>query len=68
MKFGCTKIKVGECVSVPNDYFGDGYLQLTKYAGIHDVRIYGCVIFVIDGNRSFTVKWDFDPETTPSVS
>ena len=68
MKFGCTKIKVGDCVSVPNDYFGDGYLQLIKDAGVHDDRIYSCVTFVIDGNRSFTVKWDFDQETTPSTS
>ena len=66
VKFGRTKIKVGDCVSVPNDYFGDGYLQLIKDAGVHDDRIYSCVTFVIDGNRNFTMKWDFDQETTPS--
>ena len=43
-------------------------LQLIKDAGVHDDRIYGCVTFVIDGNRNFTVKWDFDQETTPSMS
>ena len=68
VKFGRTKIKVGDCVSVPNDYFGDGYLQLIKDAGVHDDRIYSRVTFVIDGNRNFTVKWDFDQETTPSMS
>ena len=68
MKFECTKIKVRDCVSVPNDYFGDGYLQLIKDAGVHDDRIYGCVTSVIDGNRNFTVKWDFDQEITPSIS
>ena len=68
VKFGRTKIKVGDCVSIPNDYFGDGYLQLIKDAGVHDDRIYGCVTSVIDGNRNFTVKWDFDQEITPSMS
>ena len=68
MKFGRTKIKAGDCVSVPNDYFGDGYLQLIKDAGVHDDRIYGCVTSVIDGHRNFTVKWDFDQEITPSMS
>ena len=68
MKFGRTKIKVGDCVSVPNDYFGDGCLQLIKDAGVHDDRIYGCVTSVIDGHRNFTVKWDFDQEITPSMS
>ena len=68
MKFGCTKIKVGDCVSVPNDYFGDGYLQLTKDVGVHDDPIYACVTFVIDRNRNFIVKRDFDQQTTPSMS
>ena len=68
VKFGHTKVKVGDCVCVPNDYFGDGYLQLIKDAGVHDDRIYGCVTFVIDRNRNFIVKRDFDQETTPSMS
>ena len=68
VKFGCTKIKVGDCVSVPNDYFGDGYLQYMKDAGVHDDCIYSRVTFLIDENRNFTVKWDFDQETTPFMS
>ena len=68
VKFGCTKIKVGDCVSVPNDYFGDDSLQYMKDAGVHDDRIYGRVTFLIDGSRNFTVKWDFDQETPPSMS
>ena len=43
-------------------------MQLIKDAGVHDDRIYNCVTFVIDGNRNFTMKWDFDQETTPSMS
>ena len=39
VKLGRTKIKVEDCLSVPNDYFEDGYLQLIKDAGVHD----GCV-------------------------
>ena len=39
VKFGSTKIKVVDCVSVPNYYFRDGYLQLIKDAGVHDDRI-----------------------------
>ena len=68
VKFGRTKIKVGDCVSVPNDYFGDGYLQYMKDADVHDDCIYGRVTFLIDENRNFTVKWDFDQETTPFMS
>ena len=64
VKFGRTKVKVGDCVSVPNDYFGNTYLQLIKDADIPYNRIYGCVTNVKDGNRSFSVKWDFDQETT----
>ena len=56
VKFGRTKIKVRDFISVPHYYFGDVYLQLIKDAGIHDDHIYDHVTFVIDGNRNFTVK------------
>ena len=41
VKFGRTKIKVGDCVSVPNDYFGAEYLKLLQDSGFHDDQIYG---------------------------
>ena len=60
VKFGRTQIKVGDCVSVPNTYFGTGYLQLIKDAGVDHQRIYGRV--------ALAVKWDFDQEITTSMS
>eukprot|EP00111_Clytia_hemisphaerica_P006743 TCONS_00019504-protein len=68
VKFGRTKIKVGDCVSVSNNYFGNGYLQSITDAGLDHQRIYGRVTSICEGNRNFAVKWDFDQEITYSMS
>ena len=64
VKFGRTKVKVTDCVSVPNNYFGADFKARLVAAGVNDVRVYGRVTDVIDGNREFVVRWDFDQLTT----
>ena len=61
---GRTKIKVGDCVSVPINYFGDEYSMALQVAGFTSDRIYGRVSEVILGNRKFDVKWDVEGDTT----
>ena len=64
VKFGRIKVKVGDSVSVPNDYFGTAFKDMLEGVGVLDERIYGCVLNVIEGNRKFDVKWDYDGQIT----
>ena len=61
-------MKEGDCVSVPNSYFGDEYLQILKKFGVEGDKIYGRVSMVVDGNRNFQVRWDLDQEISKSMS
>ena len=62
VKFGRTRVKVGDCVSVANDYFGLVFKDtVTKTCSFFD-RIYGRVESVVDGNDKFVVRWDYDQE------
>ena len=36
VKFGRTKVKIGDCVSVPNIYFGAEYLAAQQANGLGD--------------------------------
>ena len=45
-----TKVKVGDCVSVLNSYFGTKYQQALTAAAIADKKIFGWVTKVVDGN------------------
>ena len=63
-KKGRLKVKTGDCVSVPGDYFGAAFKDNLKKAGFVHNRIYGRIVQVVNGNRNFSVKWDFDLQTT----
>ena len=60
------KIKEGDCVSVPNSYFGSAYMEILNESGVD--KIFGRVTMVVDGNRDFHVKWDLDNEISKSMS
>ena len=57
IKFGQTKVKVEDCVSVPNSYFRTKYQQALTAAGIADEKTFGWMTKVVDGNRQFEVTW-----------
>ena len=40
-KFGQTKVKMGDCKSVPNSYFGTTHQQALTAAGFADEKIFG---------------------------
>lgn len=68
VKFGRTKVKVGDCVSVPSIYFGAAYLAALQGNGLSEDKLYGHVTQVLRGNSSFVVKWDLEQdETTMSL-
>ena len=60
---------MGDCVSVPNDYFGSDYLLALQTAGFAEDRVYGRVVRLISGSQLFVVKWDIEgDETRTSLS
>ena len=70
VKYGRTKVKVGDCVSVPSSYFGAEYQrEIHKALASKCSRIYGRVTCVHDGNsRRFDVMtWDVDGEVTRAM-
>ena len=68
VKYGRTKVKVGDCVSVPSSYFGAEYQrEIHKALASKCSRIYGRVTCVRDGNRHFDVTWDVDGEVTRAM-
>ena len=65
VKQGRTKvIKEGDCVSVPNDYFGTDYLVALQTVGVTEDRLYDRVVRLINGNQLFVVKWDVEGDET----
>ena len=56
VKGGHIKVKTGDCVSIPSEYFGAAFEQHLRNAGIQDNSIYGCVLEVLDRNRTLTSK------------
>ena len=63
-----SKVKIGDCVSVPSIYFGAEYLAALQANGLGDNKLYGHVTQVLRGNSSFVVKWDLEQnETTMSL-
>lgn len=68
VKQGRVKVKKGDCVSVPSNYFGASFEVQLKNLGFKDGRIYGRVIKVIDGNRNFAVEWDYDQQISNFMS
>ena len=64
VKQGRTKVKEGDCVLVPNDYFGTDYLVALQTVGVTEDRLYGRVVRLINGNQLFVVKWDVEGDET----
>ena len=68
VKFGRTKVNIGNSVSVPSIYFGAEYLAALRDKGLGDNKLYGHVTQVLRGNSSFVAKWDLEQdETTMSL-
>ena len=59
-----TKVKEGDWVLVPNDYFGTDYLVALQTVGVKEDRLYGRVVRLINGNQLFVVKWDVEGDET----
>ena len=51
-------------MSVPSSFFGQEYKDILAQCGSSELKIYGRVEEVIDGNLSFRVKWDIDGEVS----
>ena len=68
VKFGQTKVKVGDCMSVPKSYFGTTHQQALTAAGIADEKVFGWVTNVVDGNQYFGIKWGLNGQTTMSLN
>ena len=69
VKYGRTKVKVGDCVSVPSNYFGPEYQAALQTNGLTSEKLYGRVTNIIRGNSSFVVRWDAEKdETTMSLT
>ena len=54
---------VGDCVSVPSDYFGKDFKRTLVNLGFTDGRIYGRIVEVLD-TRRFSIRWDLDQQIT----
>ena len=64
VKQGRTKVKEGDCVSVPNDHFRADYRVALQTVGVTEDRLYGWVVRLINGNQMFVVKWDVEGDET----
>ena len=60
VKQGRAKVSEGDCVSVPNDYFGADYLVSLQTVGVTEDSPYGRVVRLINGNQLSDVKWDVE--------
>ena len=64
LKTRYTKVQLGDCVSVPDDYFGRPFQKTLLELGLKDGRVYGRVVECIEDNHSFSVQWDLDQQIT----
>ena len=55
LKGRSTKVKCGDRVSVPGDYFGKSFQKSIASLGVQDNRLYGYVVDVYAKSRKFSI-------------
>ena len=67
VKRGRSKVKEGDCVSIPSIYFGKAFADQMVSLGFTDDRVIGRVTNVVS-NRDFGVLWDMDEQSSDHMS